>query len=166
MEIAGTVLFILFSFVGIAVIFLSLPGTFIILAGALLYAFLTHFGPVGRNLILVLFFMAVLAESADNILAMLGAKKTGASRESIVAVFIGSIAGAAAGGMIVPVIGSLAGAFVGGAAAPFAVEYFRQKNLKRAFRAGMGSLTGRAGGILLKFIIAVGMVVIVLKKIF
>ena len=166
MEIAGILLFIVFSVAGIALIFLSIPGTFIILAGIFLYALMTAFSRVSWKLLFLFLLMSILAESADNLLAMLGAKKSGASKAGAWAVLAGSIAGAFAGGIIVPVIGSIIGAFIGGAAAPFAVEYFKSKNLRHSLKAGMGSLAGRFGGMLLKFLIALIMIGIATARIF
>jgi len=166
MEIAGIVLFITFSVAGIAIIFLSMPGTFVILAGIFLYALMTGFNSVSWKLLLLFLLMSVFAESADNLLAMLGAKKSGASKSSTWAVLAGSIAGAFAGGIIAPVAGSIIGAFIGGAAAPFAVEYLKSKNLRHSMKAGMGSLAGRLGGMLLKFLIALIMIGMAAARIF
>ena len=166
MEIAGIVLFITFSVAGIAIIFLSMPGTFVIMAGIFLYALITGFSSMGWKLLLLFLLMSAFAESADNLLAMLGAKKSGASKSSTWAVLAGSIAGAFAGGIIAPVAGSIIGAFIGGAAAPFAVEYLKSKNLQHSMKAGMGSLAGRLGGILLKFIIALIMIGMAAARIF
>ena len=166
MEIAGIVLFITFSVAGIAIIFLSMPGTFVIMAGIFLYALITGFSSMGWKLLVLFLLMSAFAESTDNLLAMLGAIKSGASKASTWAVLAGSIAGAFAGGIIVPVIGSLIGALIAGTAAPFAAEYFKSKNLRHSLKAGMGSLEGRLGGMLLKFLIALIMIGMAAARIF
>lgn len=100
MEIAGIVLFITFSVAGIAIIFLSMPGTFVIMAGIFLYALISGFSSMGWKLLLLFLLMSAFAEPADNLLAMLGARKSGASKASTWAVLAGSIAGAFAGGVL------------------------------------------------------------------
>jgi uncharacterized protein len=165
-EIAGIIIFSFFSLIGIILIVLGLPGTFSILAGTFSYALLTDFRLIGWKLLLILLFMSAFAELVDNLLSMLGAKKSGASRGSTWAVLMGGIAGATFGGLLAPVIGSLIGAFIGGAVAPIIMEYLHCKRFYPALRAGMGALIGRLGGILLKFLISVGMIVIVLINIF
>jgi uncharacterized protein len=166
MEVIGIILFVLFSAAGVLLIFLGTPGTLSILAGCFSYAILTGFSSVDWKMLLILSLMSVFAESSDNILSMLGAKKSGASGRSTWAVLIGSVAGGILGGLAAPVIGSLIGAFIGGVSAPIIMEYMRRKELYPAIKAGVGALLGRLGGILLKFLIAIVMIAIVLTKIF
>jgi uncharacterized protein len=166
MEITGIILFFVFSIAGIVLIFLSMPGTVGILAGSFLYALLTGFKTVGWKLLGIFFIMTVAAELSDNLLSMLGARKSGASNASTWAVLAGGMVGAVIGNTAVPVIGAFIGAFLVGAAAPVLLEFSRRKEWKPALKAGIGALAGRLGGILVKFLIAGVMIGVTLIKIF
>lgn len=166
MEIAGTVIFVILSLAGVLLIIAGVPGTLFILAGSFIYALLTKFASLDWKMLAVLLLMSIFAETADNIMSMLGAKKAGASGPSSWAVLAGSIAGAVIGGMFFPLAGSLIGAFAGGASAPIIMEYLRRRNLQSAVKAGMGALAGRMGGILIKILISLAMIITASVKIF
>ncbi len=166
MEIAGILIFVVLSLAGVLLIVLGVPGTLFILAGSFVYALLTKFTALGWKTLVVLLIMSLFAETADNIMSMLGAKKAGASGTSSWSVLAGSIAGAVIGGMFLPVVGSLIGALAGGTAAPIIAEYLRRRNLQSAIKAGMGALTGRIGGILIKIMVSIGMIITASVKIF
>ena len=142
-----------------------MPGTLVIFVGVLLYALMTDFSVIGGRLILILLVMSVFAELSDNLLSMLGARRSGASRGSAWAVLIGGIAGALAGGMIAPVIGALIGAFIGGVVSPVVFEYLKSGQLASSVRAGTGALIGRIAGIFFRLVIALTMIVISLARI-
>jgi len=166
MEIAGIAIFVILSIAGLILIIAGIPGTLFILAGSFIYALLTKFASLDWKMLAVLLLMSLFAETADNIMSMLGAKKAGASGAGSWSVLAGSIAGAVIGGMFFPVAGSLIGAFAGGAAAPVIMEYLRRRNLQSAVKAGMGALAGRMGGILIKIFISIAMIITASVKIF
>ena len=140
----------------------GLPGTAIILAGVFIYAFSTGFdGEIGPWFVATMCVLTLVAETADNWLTMLGARRFGASKKSMWMSFIGGVLGAIViGGPLALVFGPLGpviGGFVGAFAIVVALEYNRAGNWREALRAGWGTFLGRMAGIVLKLIIAVAM---------
>jgi uncharacterized protein YqgC (DUF456 family) len=142
----------------------GLPGTVIIFGAVLIYAVITHFNAeIGVPFFIVLCIMTVLAETADNWLGAIGARRYGASTASIWLSFIGGIAGALLIGvpLAVPLgpLGPVAGGFIGAFAIVFAHELYLRKNWIDAWRAGWGTLVGRMAGMILKVVIAAAMII-------
>jgi uncharacterized protein YqgC (DUF456 family) len=149
--------------IGLVVIPFGLPGAAIILISVLIYAILTGFAAqIGVALFIMLAILTLIAETADNWLTALGARRFGASSGSIWLSLLGGLLGAILFGAplafvmgpLGPVVGGFAGAFL----IVFLYEYSQQKDARQAFRAGMGAFVGRMAGIMLKLVIAVGMV--------
>jgi len=166
MEIFGIIIFILLSLLGLLLICLGFAGTFGIWLGSLIYASTTHFEKIDWKILILLLGLAILGELAENLLGVLGVKKTGASGKSSLAVLAGGMIGAIVGGIFAPIIGSLLGVIIGDCLAPVIVEYTQRKEWSASFKAGLGALLGRMGGSLLKLILAWVMIIIVLCQIF
>ena len=166
METAGLTVFILVLFAGVFLTVFGLPGTVIILADVFIYALVTGFEPIGFKVILVMTVLAVVAEAADFGLGMIGAARYGASRRGVWAALIGSLAGAAIATPLFTGVGTLLGIFLGGLAGVFLVEFMEQRKLKPAFRASYGAVLGKVGGILIKGLLSVLMVMIALYHIY
>jgi uncharacterized protein len=166
LETAGLTVFILVLFAGIFVTVFGLPGTVIILIDVILYALVTGFETIGWKVILFLIAIAVVAEVADFGLGMIGAARYGASKAGIWAALFGSIVGVALAAPFFLGMGTLLGIFLGGFTGAFLVEFMNQRKLKPAFRAGYGSVLGRVGGIMIKGLLSVLMVVITLYHIY
>jgi uncharacterized protein len=111
-----------------------------------------------------------VAETADNWLMALGARKYGASRGSIWMSFLGGVLGAIVlGPILVWFLGFLSpflGAFLGAFMSVVLYEYFKtRKNPGEAVRAGWGAVLGRFLGLLLKMMIGLGMAATVAYRI-
>ena len=79
---------------GLGTIPFGFPGTFIILVCILLYAIATGFNEaVGVGFFVLLCVMTVIAETADNWLTAVGARRYGASTGSIWLSFVGGLLG-------------------------------------------------------------------------
>jgi uncharacterized protein YqgC (DUF456 family) len=170
MEAPATVLLFIGMLVGLAVIPFGLPGMTVILITVLIYSLLTGFSAgVGVFFLIVIGVFTVIAETADNWLTAVGAKRFGASTGSMWLSLLGGLGGAILiGGPLVfllgpvgPIVGGFAGAFL----IVFGSERRRGRNTREALRAGWGTLLGRAAGIVLKFVIAVATVVAVTASI-
>ena len=164
---AGRVLLFVGMVFGLVSIPFGLPGALIILGVILIYALITHFNAgIGVPFFIVLSLMALLAETADNWLSAIGARRYGASSASVWLSFIGGIAGALfIGGPLAFLLGPLgpvAGGFIGAFAVVVAHEFYLRKNWIEAFRAGWGMLVGRMAGIILKVVISAAMIISVL----
>ena len=80
---------------GIVSIPFGFPGTIIILASVFIYALATHFAAgIGVTFFVVLCVLTLIAETADNWLSAIGARRYGASTGSIWLSFIGRVGGA------------------------------------------------------------------------
>jgi uncharacterized protein YqgC (DUF456 family) len=147
------------------------PGVLIILLSALFYAIATHFAAgIGGVFLALLCVLTLVAETADNWLTALGAKRYGASTQAIWLSFLGGIVGAIALGApfafilgpLAPVAGGFAGAFL----IVVAAEYYRRRDAGDALRAGWGTFVGRLAGMVLKVVIAAAMIVAVAVSVF
>src|SRR5687768_10018632 len=108
----------------------GIPGTPLILAGALIYAFATDWSPVGVPQLAILAALMALAEIAGYLSVVLGARRAGGSRWAVV--------------------GALVGAFAG--------EVLRTRRLKDSVTTGIGAATGVIVGAVLQVSLALVMV--------
>jgi uncharacterized protein len=150
---------------GLVVIPFGFPGTFIIAISIFIYAYLTDFTRIGIPLLIAIALLTVVAETADNWLTALGAKRFGASSGSIWLSLVGGLLGAIViGGPLALALGPF-GPLVGGFAGAFAIvvahELYRHGNWNDALRAGWGTFLGRMAGIVLKLVISVAIVIAV-----
>ena len=153
MELFCWVVAIVFMAVGlIGCVVPILPGTTIILAGAIVHRILL--GPersLGLGALVVLLALTVFSYAIDAAAGFLGASKFGATRWGIIGGTIGAIAGlffGLVGLFIGPVIGAIAGEILGG------------KGLIKAGRAGWGTILGGLAGSVAKILIGLAMVAI------
>jgi uncharacterized protein YqgC (DUF456 family) len=170
MEAMATVLLFAGMLLGLALIPFGLPGMTVIFVFVLLYAILTGFNAeVGLLFLIMIGVFTVIAETADNWLTALGAKRFGASTRSMWLSLLGGLAGAILiGGPLALLLGPL-GPIVGGFAGAFLIVYGSERlhgrNTREALRAGWGTFLGRTAGIVLKFVIAIATVVAVTASI-
>ena len=113
-----------------------LPGTPLIVAGALVYAVATDFTPIGIGRLVVLGLLAVAAAVLAHVAAALGVRGAGGSRWAMVGALVGAILGLAAApaGLL---LGPLLGAIV--------AELVRTHRLATSVRAGIGAVVGSGG---------------------
>ena len=125
-----------------------LPGTPLILAGALLYAFSTDFEPVGPWHLALLGALAGLAWLADYVAGATGAK-LGGSRWTMVGALVGGIVG-----LFFGPIGILAGPIIGAVG----FELINSRELNTGLKSGAGTIVGMLVGTIAKFSISIIMV--------
>jgi uncharacterized protein YqgC (DUF456 family) len=158
------ILLFLGMILGLISIPFGFPGTVIILACVLIYGLVTHFAAgIGVAFFVFLCVLTVAAETADHWLGAVGAKHYGASKRSVWLSFLGGFIGAIfIGGPLAVLFGPL-GPVVGGFAGAFAVvvlhELYLRKDVVQAFRAGWGTFVGRMAGMVLKFVVAIAIIV-------
>lgn len=136
-----------------------LPGTILILAGALVHRFWigaeSSLGWVGLGILALLVLLSYLV---DNLASALGAKWYGASKWGMW--------GAVLGGLIGLFFG-LPGLFIGPLAGAFAFELLlARKQITGATRSTWGTLVGTALGILVKGGIALAMIATIIVDLF
>ena len=109
------------------------PGLAIVYGGVLLVAWADHFTRIGPLMLILLLALMLIGTVADNVAALFGARKAGASGWGVFGAGLGALLGLPFG---------IVGVIVGPAVGAMAFEYFRNPNLKQAGRAGLGGLFG------------------------
>lgn len=165
MDILALVIFLVLSLIGLAVIPLGIPGTFIVVVASGSAGLLTGWQLVSLRLLLVFLGLAVLGEVSDALFSLLTGKKFGASGFSLLWSFIGGFVGAIIG-FPLPLIGNLVGAFVGAFLGAFLAEILTGTNLTKAMKSGIGVFFGKLFGSILKVAIGIAMIFTVLINFF
>ena len=128
----------------------AVPGSAIILAGALFHAVMTDFHPITwpvLALLTVLFLAGWLGQYA---IAGAGSKKMGASRYGMTGAVIGLFIG-----LVFPVPGGiLMGAFAGAVAGEL---LFGGQETRQAMRSGLGALAGTIASMFFEFFVGLVM---------
>jgi uncharacterized protein YqgC (DUF456 family) len=125
------------------------PGTPLILAGALLYAVATDFTPVGIGRLALLTALALIGVVAGAVAGSVGARRAGGSRRAAVGALLGLVVG-----VFVGPVGLVAGPVVGAIAA----ELSRARPWGESVRAGVGTLVGLIVGAVAHVAVAAAMV--------
>jgi hypothetical protein len=165
MEIVGMVAFIAVLLLGIISPFLGLPGTFIIVADALIYGLINRFQKITVSLLVLLLGLAVAGEIFEFFCNIFGAKHYGTSRLGLIGSFLGGIGGILVGNSLLPVFGPLLGGLVGAFTGAFLFELFRKGGAKRAITAGLGAFLGRLAALSVKVFITIIMTILILMKV-
>ncbi len=158
-------IFILFSLAGIGLTIVGIGGTFLVLAGALLYNLITWSMTITTNTLMWLTGLAVLGELLEWIITAAGMKAAKVSGYSLVGTIIGAILGGIALSFI-PIIGTIIGIVLGAMLGAFVLEFFHTKRAEQAWRAAKAALLGRALVSLSKMLIAIVQIWMVVKAIF
>jgi len=154
---------------GWALTLLGMPGNWLMVAVAAIYA---YFGPeggradLGTPMVLSLLAMATAGEWLEFLAGALGAAKGGGSRRGIVLAVAGSIAFGLVGlfvGLPVPVVGPVLGAVLfaalGALVGAMIGERWRGRDWPTSWRVGRGAFIGRLLGTAAKLGVATAMVV-------
>ncbi len=160
-EILGQITFWLVMLLGILVIPIGIPGTFIMVVDCLIYGWLTSFSEMTAGLLAVLFVIAVMTEAIEFFIGAATAGKYGASRQGMFGAIIGGFVGAIWMTPIMPIVGTIIGAFAGAFAGATLLEYAQTRDKEKALRVGFGAFLGTLGGKLTKIAAATAMAVIV-----
>ncbi len=163
--IVALLLLVLFCIAGLVLIPLGMPGTFVIIIGAVVYNLVHWSMAVSLPILVVLLVLALAGELLEYILGMKLAEKRGTSRPAVYGAIIGGIVGTFAG-VPVPVLGSVIGLFAGVFAGAFLFELALKKDLSVAFYSAAGAFYGRLGAIFVKLLIGALMIGILFAGIF
>jgi uncharacterized protein len=157
------VLLLLIDLVGLVLASFTLPGLWLMLGAAAIYAWITHGYFLSFQTLIALLLLTISAEIVEVVFGGAGAKKAGASGWGIA----GGLLGAIVGGIFltplipIPILGTIIGICLGSFAGAFAVELFLGQPLTRSVRIGFGAAKGRLTGIIGK--IAIGVVMFLLS---
>ena len=145
---------------GVMLTLLTLPGTWLIVLGAVALKLWLP-GEISWLTIGLMVFVALLAEAIEIAASALGAAKAGASKRGAIASIFGAIVGAVVGSFIFPIIGTIVGGAVGaGAAVLLAEKWLAQRTWKEAGKASGGAAVGRLVATIAKCILAIAIGVI------
>lgn len=147
--VAGTVV-VLANTLGLVLVPLGLPGTWLMVAVTGVCAWWQwDSGMYSAGLLVAIVLLAALGELLEFAAGMAGAKRAGSGRRGAMGAVVGGGAGAIVGSLLIPVplVGSLMGGCAGAGIGAFSCELAggrdRADSLRAAIGAGLGSLTGR-----------------------
>jgi uncharacterized protein YqgC (DUF456 family) len=145
-----------------ALVVVTLPGLWVMTAGAAVYALLTREQFVGGKSLIALFLLALIAEILELTAGGAAAKKAGGSRRAAIGALLGGIAGGIVGSFVLPlvltIIGICIGSFIGAALGEITVA----PEAAKALRVGWGAAKGRFLAVLLKVAFGAVMFLIIL----
>jgi uncharacterized protein YqgC (DUF456 family) len=157
LDVSPVLLIVLSGVIGLLMIPLGLPGTWVILLGILGYGWLTDFQTLSAWFIGLLIVLALLGEVFESWIGFRYAQKYGGSSRAGWGALVGGLVGAIVG-VPVPVIGSVIGGFVGAFVGAAVFEYTRARQSGIAAKAGWGAVLGRAAAAAVKMAVGVAMV--------
>jgi hypothetical protein len=134
---------------GLVLVPLGLPGTWVIAGAALAFNPLVGEERIGMVTIVGVFLIAVLAEVVEFMLAGRFAERYGGSRRAGWGAIIGGIVGAFVG-VPVPIVGPMLGAFAGSFAGALLAELSVGTRHGAATRVATGALLGRVAAVAAK----------------
>ena len=117
------------------------PGVAIIYLGVVIVAWADDFTRICPVMLAVMLGLTLMAMVADNIAALFGARRAGASAWGVFGAGIGALAGLVFG---------LPGVVLGPALGALTFEYVRNPDAKKALRAGVGGFLGFVLGVIAK----------------
>ncbi len=170
MQTLGFALLILGLLAGLVSIPFGLPGVAIIFGVIVIYTLQAGLqAGITIELLVIFFFLTIVAETADNWLMMMGIKRYGGSTRSAWISLLGGLAGGLLLGPLFAlfsgIAGPILGAFLGAFSAVWLSEYWKHQDVRHALRASWGTLLGRLAGMILKLIIGLIMVVLIAWKV-
>ena len=143
---------------GLIMIPFGMPGTLVMLCGAIGYKLLVPTGGIGWFTVGVVAALMIVAEGLEWVLTARFTKKYGGSRRAGWGAVIGGMIGAFMG-VPVPIVGSIVGAFAGAFIGAFVFEFSRGTGHGTATRVAWGALIGRVTAAAVKVAIGLAMAV-------
>jgi hypothetical protein len=149
---------VVLALAGVGLAALQLPGTWLILAAAVGYDWYHDFAPLGWKGLAALAGVALIAEVLDSLLAVLGARRAGASRRAAVGALLGGFLGMFLLSLPMPLIGTIIGGLLGCFAGAFIAELTHSRHagidpadrLVHGARVGAFAALGRTLGLVAK----------------
>jgi uncharacterized protein YqgC (DUF456 family) len=145
-------LLFVFELAGIAITVMTLPGLWLMLASAAVYALLTHGNYIGWWTLATLLLLATVAEIIEFTSSGAGAKRAGAGRAGIWGAIIGGIVGGIVLSFFIPipVFGTLVGVCLGTFLGAMIGEFAFGREITHSLKIGFGAAKGRLFGTFIK----------------
>ncbi len=153
-----SILLIILNTVWLALVVFALPGNWLIVISACLFAWWQGDKNVFSTYTLAaIIILAIIGELIEFFAGAGGAKKAGASWRGSIGAIIGALTGAVVGtfAIPIPVLGTLIGTCTGAGLGAWALELTAGRQLKESLRFGIGAGIGAGIGITAKFAIGV-----------
>ncbi|HZI33041.1 MAG TPA: DUF456 domain-containing protein [Candidatus Binatia bacterium] len=151
-EIIGLSVTLLVMLIGlIGSLFPVLPGPPLILVAAIIHRLVFGEASISNLVLIILIWLTVVALVFDFLASMFGTRKFGATWRGMIGAIIGGVAG-----LFFGLPGIIIGPFLGA----MLFELLGDKEFKEAVHAGLGATVGLLLGIVGKFAIGVGMIII------
>jgi uncharacterized protein YqgC (DUF456 family) len=182
LKVLGYGFFVLCQPLAIVLSALGMPGSVLILLSALTFSAATGWHRPSWGVLIVLVVLAVLCETLDNLMSVLGVRRYGGSLQTSLASGCGAIAGAIlAGAFVSPLLAlpggpiawllavvlvPIAGAATGGFAVAYLLEIRRGASPNQARSAGFGAVVGKVLGALGRVILTSAMAVLAVVSAF
>jgi uncharacterized protein YqgC (DUF456 family) len=159
------VLFVLTLAAGWVMTLVSLPGNWLMVAAAVVFAFFVpseaSTAAIGWGVVIALLVLASIGELLELLASALGAARGGGSKRGAVLAVLGAVPGAMIGAVLgspIPVIGTLVGVIVfaglGAMGGAMLGEWWKGRQLHESWQVGQGAFIGRVLGSLAKVMIA------------
>ena len=148
---------------GLFINIMGLPGLWLIVLAAMLYAWGFGFALIGTWTLLVVFALAVVAEIIEFVAGAAGSKSAGGSKRGMAGAIAGGLVGGIVGSVMIPVpivgtiVGSVAGTFVGA----YVVELGVGRSHGDSLYISAGAAKGRIWGMIWKSTFGVMMGVVI-----
>lgn len=157
-HVLGILALALASLLGVLLTAIQLPGTWLILAAAIIYDWCYDWAKLGFVVLSILAGLAVLGEIVEFAAAYVFAGKAGGSRRAAWGGVIGGLVGMFVFTLPVPVLGTIAGGVIGCFLGAILGEMTKRGPLGRSGRIGasaaLGHIAGMAAKLALAFVIA------------
>jgi uncharacterized protein YqgC (DUF456 family) len=165
--IIGISLLALCCVLAVAMTALRLPGTWLIIAGALVYGWWADWEGVPWWLVVLLLVVAVVAEVVEWLSSAVTTRKAGGSRQAAIGALVGGFAGMLFLSFLVPIplVGTMLGALVGCFGGALIAELAMRKKLTQGAKVGLFSALGYVLGTVTKMAIAFTMAGILLTSV-
>ncbi len=145
---------LLINGLGIFLVAMQLPGTWLILVVTSLFAWWRYdsadvlMTEISMTTLIILLALAIIGEIIETMAGAAGARRAGGSRTGALLAIVGGVIGAIVGtGVIpVPVVGTVIGACVGGGIGAMSGDLMRGRSIREAGAAGKGAAVGKFWG--------------------
>ena len=171
MSVVWAILLMLIVIVCWALSIIGLPGNWLILVAAGVYAFLVpdeHHAMAWWLAVGILLVLAILGEIVEMLAAAVGVRRHGGSRRGALLSFVGAMTGALIGlfvGLPIPVVGSIVAAVlfacVGALLGAFLGEQWKGRSIDESLKVGHAAFWGRLAGTAGKMALGCVMVAVV-----
>jgi uncharacterized protein len=156
------ILLILVLFAGLTLVFVTLPGLWIMTAATAIYSLAPHEHRLGHKTLLALVLLSLVGEILEFTAGGAAARKAGGGRRAAVGALLGGIAGGIVGSFLLPLVLTIVGICIGSFVGAAAFELAGGGEAVQSLQVGWGAAKGRFVGVFLKLGIGIIMAILIL----